>query len=405
MKAVAADLAICGGQPAFDSQVVVGRPNVGDPQALWSRLSAALERRWLSNGGPLVAELENRICAELGVRHCVAVCNGTVGLEVALRAAGATGQVIVPGFSFVATAHAPRWLGLEPVFADIDPDTHNIDPKSVDALITPRTSAVIGVHIWGRPCDVQGLESVCRRHGVALVFDAAHAFACSHQGRSIGCFGDVSVFSFHATKFFNSFEGGAIVTDDKALAERARAMINFGMPPGEGIQMLGTNGKMCEAAGAMGLTSLDAMEGFVTKNHRNYVTYSDELTGVAGLELVMYDEHEKCNFQYIIVEVDEPQAGLSADDLLRVLAAEHVSGKRYFSPALHQLAPYAEPERGPVPHLAHAERLARRTLALPTGSGVSEDDVRRVCMVLRAALANAAAVREALDGLMSVEGR
>src|SRR5690349_4944149 len=202
------DLAIFGAPPVFEEPLHVGRPNIGDRERLLARINDMLDRRWLTNNGPFVQELEEKIAAFLGVKHCIAMCNATVGLEIAIRATGMTGEVIVPSFTFIATAHALQWQEITPVFCDIDPRTHNIDPQQVEKLITPRTTGIIGVHVWGRACDVAALEAIAARRRLTLLFDAAHAFGCSYRGRMIGGFGDAEVLSFHATKFFNSFEGG-----------------------------------------------------------------------------------------------------------------------------------------------------------------------------------------------------
>jgi dTDP-4-amino-4,6-dideoxygalactose transaminase len=196
------DLAINGAPPAFSEPLHVGRPNVGDKQKLLDYASAILDRAWLTNNGPMVQEFERRVESYLGVKHCVAICNGTVALEIAIRALGLSGEVIVPSYTFIATAHAVHWQGIKPVFADIDPRTHNLDPDSVRSKITPRTSGIVGVHVWGRPAPIEQLKSISDEHELALIFDAAHAFGCSHKGRMIGNFGSAEVLSFHATKFF-----------------------------------------------------------------------------------------------------------------------------------------------------------------------------------------------------------
>src|SRR5205823_3737043 len=193
-----------------------------------ARFDDMLDRGWLSNEGPFVQEFEKRIEQMLGVRHCIAMCNATVGLEIAIRAAGLTGEVIVPSFTFVATAHALQWQQITPVFCDIDPKSYTLDPARIEELITPRATGLIGVHLWGRPCDVEALTDIARRYRLKLLFDAAHSFACTHQGRMIGNFGEAEVFSFHATKFVNAFEGGAVVTNNDDLAARIRLMKNFG---------------------------------------------------------------------------------------------------------------------------------------------------------------------------------
>lgn len=208
------DLAVFGGAPAFRDQLYVGRPNIGDRAELSRRIDEMLDRRWLTNNGPHVQEFERRIAATIGVEHCVATCNATIALEILIRALGLGGEVIVPSMTFIATAHALHWQHVMPVFCDIDPLTHNLDVRQVEAAITERTTGIIGVHLWGRACDVGALADVAGRHELKLIFDAAHAFACSHKGEMIGGFGDAEVLSFHATKFLNSFEGGAIVTNN-----------------------------------------------------------------------------------------------------------------------------------------------------------------------------------------------
>ena len=238
-----ADLAINGAPPAFKDPIHVGRPNIGDKQQFLARIGDMLDRAWLTNNGPLVQEFEQRVATYLGVRNCVATCNGTIALEIAIRALGLSGEVIVPSFTFIATAHALYWQGITPVFADIDPATHNLDPASVRAQITPRTTGIIGVHLWGRPAPVEALQQIADEHGLKLLFDAAHAFGCSHRGTMIGNFGGAEVLSFHATKFFNTLEGGAIVTNDDELAQSARLMRNFGFAGYDNVIYPGTNGK------------------------------------------------------------------------------------------------------------------------------------------------------------------
>ena len=208
MKKKIGDLASFEGMPAFKEKLHVGRPNIGSRQRLLERFNNILDRKWLTNAGPYVQEFEQNIARLLGVKHCIAMYNGTVALEIAVRALGLTGEVIIPSFTFIATAHALQWQEITPIFCDIDPKTHNIDPNKVEDMITPRTTGIIGVHVWGRPCDVAALEKIAKRNNLKLLFDAAHSFACSYKGRMVGNFGDAEVFSFHATKFFNTFEGG-----------------------------------------------------------------------------------------------------------------------------------------------------------------------------------------------------
>jgi dTDP-4-amino-4,6-dideoxygalactose transaminase len=396
MKTRVVDLAIFGSPPAFGATLHVGRPNVGDRARLLERIGDALDRRWLSNNGPFVQELEARIAAMIGVRHCIAVCNATAGLEIAIRATGLGGEVIVPSFTFVATAHALHWLGIKPVFCDVDPCTHTLDPRRVEELVTDRTSGIIGVHLWGRPCDVEGLEDVARRHGLTLLFDAAHAFGCSYRGRPVGRFGACEVFSFHATKFFNTFEGGAIVTDDDELAHAVRLMSNFGFTGYDTVVSAGINGKMSEVAAAMGLTGLESLEEFVAVNARNYRAYAEGLRGIPGLRLLPFPEGEACNYQYVVLEIDETTTSLSRDQLAAVLHAENVFARRYFSPGCHNMEPYRTLYPEARLALPQTERLARSVLTLPTGTAVTERDVAVICRIIRVAVGNGEAVRALL---------
>jgi dTDP-4-amino-4,6-dideoxygalactose transaminase len=390
------DLAILGRAPRFAETLHVGRPNVPDREAVLARVGDVLDRRWLTNDGPCVRELEARLCAYLGVRHCVLTCNGTIALEIAIRAAGLTGEVIVPSLTFVATAHALAWQGLTPVFCDVDPRTHNLDPRLVDALVTPRTTALIGVHLWGRPCDTEALDAVARRHGLVVLYDAAHAFACSHRGRMIGGYGRAEVLSFHATKVWNTLEGGAIATDDDALAARARLMRNFGFEGYDRVGSLGTNGKMNEVSAAVGLAGLETLDDVLAANRRNYERYRRRLADLPGVTLVPYDDAERCNRHYVVLEVDAAAAGIARDRLVEVLWAENVMARRYFHPGCHAMEPY----RSRVPpawrRLPETERLASRLVTLPTGTAVDEAAVDGVCEVVRVAVERAAELEGAL---------
>src|SRR5215210_7977712 len=194
-------LAVLGGAPAFSEKLFVGRPNLGNKARLLEFVSDILESGWLTNNGSYLREFERRIAGLIGVKHCIAVCNATIGLEIAIRALDLQGEVIVPSFTFAATAHALQWQGITPIFCDVNPITHSLDPHDVERRITPRTTGIIGVHLWGNACNTESLELIARKHRLRLLFDAAHAFGCSREGRMIGNFGEAEVFSFHATKF------------------------------------------------------------------------------------------------------------------------------------------------------------------------------------------------------------
>jgi len=393
MKSTVDNLAIWGGMPAFPEKLHVGRPNIGDRQRLLERINDILDRRWLTNRGVYVQEFERKIAEMVGVKHCIAMCNGTVALEIAIRAAGLAGEVIVPSFTFIATAHALQWQEITPVFCDVDPQTHNLHPCRVEQMITPRTTGIIGVHVWGRPCDVDALTHIAQCHNLKLLFDAAHAFACSYKGQMIGRFGDAEVFSFHATKFFNTFEGGAVVTNDDDLATKIRLMKNFGFGGYDDVIYIGTNGKMSEMSAAMGLTSLESLDEFVATNYRNYKHYQHELDGIPGIRLVPYDESERCNYQYIVLEIDETVTQVNRDQLVEILHAENILARRYFYPGCHQMEPY----RSYFPHagllLPNTERLVTRVMTLPTGTAVGEGEISWICQILRLVVENGSEVR------------
>ncbi|MEM7130832.1 MAG: aminotransferase class I/II-fold pyridoxal phosphate-dependent enzyme [Chloroflexota bacterium] len=385
----------------FTEMLHVGRPNIGARESLSKRLDEILDRRWLTNTGPCVQELEETLAARIGAKHCIAMCNGTVALEIAIRAAGLTGEVIVPSMTFVATAHALQWQEITPIFCDIDPETHNIDPEQIERLITPRTTGIIGVHLWGRPCNVEALAAIAEKHNLKLLFDAAHAFDCSYKGRLIGNFGDAEVFSFHATKFFNTLEGGAVVTNDDELAKKIRLMKNFGFEKMDKVVYIGTNGKMNEFSAAVGLTLLEDLESVVAVNKRNYEHYYQELAHVPGVKLIQYDESSRCNYQYMILEIDESLAGISRGELVAILRSENVMARRYFYPGCHRMEPYLSyyPNAGLL--LPETERLVERVIALPTGTAMDATKVKQVCQLIRLAIERRSEVQERLQQIFN----
>lgn len=389
MKQHLFELAAFGGTPQFQQPLHVGRPNIGSRQALMERIEDILDRRWLTNHGPYVEEFERRIAAFVGVKHCIVMCNATIALEIMIRAAGLKGEVIVPSMTFVATAHALQWQEITPVFCDIDPVTCTIDPKQVEAMITPRTTGIIGVHLWGRACQIDELTEIAERRHLKLMFDAAHSFGCTYKGQMIGNFGEAEVLSFHATKFLNSLEGGAIVTNNDELAGKARLMQNFGFEDTDSVIYVGTNGKMNEVSAAMGITSLESINEFIGKNCENYHLYEQELAGINGVQLMKYDETEKTNYQYVVLDFDEAVIGISRDQIKDILGAENVLARRYFYPGCHRMEPY----RSHFPHagllLPVTERVSQRVLSLPTGTAVSRDDIREICAIIRTAVNHA----------------
>lgn len=359
------------------------------------RMEEILDRGWLTNAGPCVHELQEKLADFLNVKHCICTANGSIALELAIRAAGLCDEVIIPSFTFIATAHSLQWQQITPVFCDVDPLTHNIDPARVEQMITPRTTGIIGVHLWGRPCQVDVLQEIADRHGLKLLFDAAHAFGCSSGGKMIGGFGEAEAFSFHATKFFNSFEGGAVATNDDRLANEVRLMKNFGFTDYDRVDYIGTNGKMSEPSAAMGLTNLEHIEEVVEHNRENHSRYQEGLADLPGLELARYDQDEDCNYQYVIVEVDKEACGFTRDELMAILHAENVLARRYFYPGCHNMQPYRSyfPNAGLV--LPHTQALTQRVLCLPTGKEVGAEAIAMICDILARAIASRDMIRQA----------
>ena len=389
------ELAIFGAPPAFAEPLHVGRPNIGNRGRFVRRMNDILDRRWFTNHGDYVIELERRIAKFIGVRNCILVANGTIGLELLIRALDLRGEVIVPAFTFVATAHALQWQEITPVFADIDPKTHCLDPRSVEAAITPRTTGIIGVHLWGRPCAIDELTELAARRKLKLMYDAAHAFGCTYGKRRLGSFGEAEVFSFHATKIMHTFEGGAIVTNNDELAEKLRLMHNFGFRGYYRVEYLGINGKMSEISAAMGLTSLEGLDKVVARNRANCRDYAKSLADLPGVKFFPYGGGNRSNFQYMVALVGG-DAPLTRDELVAVLHAENVMARRYFHPGVHRMEPYRSVAPDAYRRLPHTEQVCREVLVLPTGPSVTRKHIARICALLRSALAHAVPVRARL---------
>lgn len=395
MKASLADLAILGGPPLFQEPLAVGRPAVAQRDQLLDRFAQILDSGQLTNDGPVVQEFEAALADYLNVRHAVAVCNGTMALQIMARAAGLTGEVIVPSLTFVATAHALEWMGLTPVFADVDARSHTLDVASVERCISAKTTAILGVHLWGNLCDVAALQQLADRHGLQLLFDASHAFGCSGDGRMAGNFGLAEAFSFHATKVMHCIEGGAVVTNDDQLAARARLMRNFGITGLSSIDSAGTNGKLNELNAAAGLCGLSVLPQTIQQNRDNLAAYRQALTAVNGLSLVQVMADQSTNAQYVVVEV-EPALGLSRDDLFAVLRAEGIFVRSYFSPGCHRAQPYAADPQRRLDQLPVTERLLKQLLQFPTGRHVTPAQIAQMGRLLQVLHAGRSELQRAL---------
>lgn len=389
------DLALCGATPRFRAPLHVGRPNVVNSERVLERIGQSLESKCLTNHGPLTRELEERICTYLGVRNAIVTSNATAGLEVVAGCLEISGEVIMPAWTFVASAHAFHRMGATPVFCDIDPRTHCLDPRAVEALIGLETQAILGVHLWGRPCIPEELETIAKRYGLKLLFDSAHALGCSRGDRMIGGYGDVEVFSLHATKAINAFEGGIVTTNDDTLAQHIRQAANFGFSGYDSVVALGTNAKMSEASAAMGLTSLENRESIFKANRTNLERYVHRLGALAGITVLQPSSTDESNYHYVVAEIDPEQTELSRDTLVDALYAENVIARKYFYPGVHRMAPYAGDARFTRQPLPHTENRCQRTLALPNGLSVSETEIDAICDIIECCLSNAAELEKA----------
>lgn len=394
------DLAIFGGAPAFPVPLHVNRPNAGARADFEAYLDRAWQTRWFTNDGPLATELEARLAERLAVAHCVLTCNGTAAMALTVRALGLSGEVIIPSYTFVSTAHVLHLAGLRPVFCDIDPVTWTIDAGHCARLVTARTSALIGTHLWGRACDVEALGAIAADAGAHLLFDAAHAFGSTHRGLPIGRFGTAEIFSFHATKAFHTFEGGAVATNDDALARELRSARNFGFVGYDAVAEAGVNAKMSEIHAAMGLTNLASLDATFARSRAAHEAYSEALASIEGLSVLRYYGDEVSSRHYVVVTLD-PDAPLTRDEVVQVLHAENVVARRYFHPGCHRLEPYRTlyPEADAA--LPVTRRVAASVIVLPGGAEVSAEEAERVSGLLRFVLENAQPIRGRLDARRS----
>ena len=384
-KREVSELALFGGEALFSPPLVVGRPNIPEVDDFVADVRAVLASGILSNTGPRAKRLEEEICETTGVEHCVVTCNATAALELTARALGLSGEVIVPAFTFIATPHALAWQGLKPVFVDVDPVSHTIDPACVEAAITESTTSICGVHLWGNPCDVDALQEIATDNDLELWYDASHAISVTHAGKQIGGFGRAEIFSFHATKFINAFEGGAIVTNDADLARKLREMRNFGFSEDREREAvhLGINAKMSELSAAMGLRSLEQLSTIRDINRRNFHRYEEGLSSCDDVTIVAPVDPASSNCQYVVLDVNHSDSGLSRDMLMDVLHAEGVLAKPYFSPGCHAVAPYRADHLRRGTELPITDLLVRDVLVLPTGPSVDPEKIDDVCGLIR----------------------
>lgn len=360
----------------------VTRPFLPPLEEFLPYLEQIWDSRWLTNAGPFHERLEDALAEYLGVEHLALFTNGTIALVTALQALRITGEVITTPYSFVATAHSLVWNNIKPVFVDVDPVTCNLDPSRVEAAITPLTTAILPVHCYGTPCDVVELQRLADVYGLKIIYDAAHAFGVRLGDQSVLKFGDLSVLSFHATKVFHTFEGGAIICPDAKTKQRIDYLKNFGFADEVTIVASGINGKMNEIEAAMGLAQLPHIDNLIAARGRIDAQYRKGLDGVPGISMLQAQEGIRANFSYFPIFVG-PDYALRRDELYDRLKRENVLARRYFYPLISDMPMYRGLASAAPANLPCARKLADQVLCLPIYPDLSPTEVDRVITLIR----------------------
>lgn len=363
--------------------IYVTRPTLPPLEEFEVYLKDIWERRQLTNGGKYHQMLESELCNYLGVKHCSLFCNGMIALQIGLLALRITGEVITTPFSFVATTHSIYWNSCTPVFCDIDPDNYCLDPAKLEQLITPKTTAILPVHVYGCPCNTDAIAKVADTYGLKVFYDAAHAFGVRKNGVSVLNSGDLSMLSFHATKIFNTFEGGALITDDPKLKRRIDYLKNFGFADEAVVVAPGSNGKMNELQAACGLLQLKRIDEDIARSKELALRYRKNLEGITGVKFSKDVEGIKHNYSYFPVMIDKTAFGRSRDDVYNEFKKHNIFTRRYFYPLISRFSNYkglpsASPDNLPV-----AEKVAEQVICLPIYPDLSNNDCDRVSGIIR----------------------
>ncbi|RKJ89863.1 DegT/DnrJ/EryC1/StrS family aminotransferase [Aeromonas veronii] len=362
--------------------IPVTQPFLPDLNEFIPYLEKIWDNRWLTNNGPFHQQLEAELCDYLGVEHVSLFNNATIALITALQALRISGQVITTPYSFVATSHSIIWNGLEPVFVDIDPNTFNIDPAKIEAAITPRTTAIMPVHCYSNPCDVEAIQKIADNYGLKVIYDAAHAFGIKYKGESLLKWGDLSILSFHATKVFNTFEGGAIISPDAKTKQRIDSLKNFGIADELTVTAPGINGKMSEVNAAFGLVQLKHIDKAMLSRQAVDERYRAALANIKGISLYQHERNANSNFSYfpILVEADYP---LSRDELYEKLKKNNILSRRYFYPLISNMPMYRGMPSAAATNLWQANQLSEKVLCLPIYDALSVSEQLSVIEIIK----------------------
>lgn len=336
------------------------------------------DRKWLTNNGHYHQELEAALAKYLGVEYISLFTNGTLPLITALQAMRITGEVITTPYSFVATTHSIWWNGLTPVFVDVDPATGNLDPQKIEAAITPKTTAIMPVHVYGNPCDIEAIQEIVDRYGLAVIYDAAHAFNVKRNGRTILDAGDMNTLSFHATKTYNTVEGGALICHDARTKKRIDYLKNFGFAGETTVVAPGINSKMDEIRAAYGLCNLKHIDAAIEARHKVAIKYREALKKVPGITMFEEQPDVTYNYSYFPIFINEKEYGMSRDALYEKMKSRNILGRRYFYPLISSFAIYRGlPSTAPA-NLPVASRMAEEVICLPMYATLTDEDVARV---------------------------
>ena len=368
---------------SFKEPIYVTRPLLPDLADVEAKLKEIWDCQWLTNCGPQHKLLEEALTKELKVPYLSLFNNGTTSLMIACQALRLSGDVITTPFTFAATPHVLTWNNIKPIFCDIDLQTMNIDANRIEQMITPQTTAILAVHVFGTPCDVEKIQQIADYYGLKVVYDAAHAFGVEVGGTGIGNFGDISSMSFHATKLYHTVEGGALMYKSAHLKQRVDFLKNFGIKNEEEVVMPGINGKLNEISSAIGLLTLELAEAERKKRKRLIEVYREELADVPGIVLPFVPENVKMNSQYFVLRINEKEFGHSRDEVYEDFHQYNVFTRKYFHPLCSEYTCYRQLSSSSPENLPNAVTIGKEVLSMPLYGGLSDDDVRKICCILK----------------------
>lgn len=359
--------------------ITVTSPLLPDLEELKGMMQDIWERRWITNMGEYHQRFEQALAEYLGVEYISVFTNGTLPLITALQALGLRrGEVITTPYSFVATTHSIWWNGLKPVFVDVEETTGNIDVSQIESAITEETVAIMPVHVYGQPCDVEGIDSIAKKHNLKVIYDAAHAFGVKYKGESVLKWGDMSTLSFHATKVFNTVEGGALVCHNQEMKQQVDYLKNFGFEDEVTVVAPGINSKMDEVRSAYGLLNLRQVDAAISVRKSVALRYRQALRDVRGITFLQDRPEVEYNYSYFPIFVDADQYGMTRDELYEKMKTENVYGRRYFYPLITDFSPYREFSSANEDRLPNAKKMASQVICLPMHHALSDEDVDRV---------------------------